>query len=87
MHNYIVQYGVDNSHMCEFKEFKLYRDAKKFYGDIDKSKHKAAICYKLSFNHNGFEWLASDKEAKLYMFEPGTDNSVMLEKMVIFVEP
>lgn len=86
-HLYMVQYGVDNSHMCEFKEFNLYRDAKEFYHNLNEIKHKAAVCYKLSFSFNGFEWIASDKEAKLYRFTPGTDNTEHLNRMVIFVKP
>lgn len=86
-HLYIVQYGVDNSHMCEFSEFKLYRDAKRFYESLDAVKYSAAVCYKLSFKHNGFDWFASDKEAKLYRFSPGTDNTEYLNRMVIFVKP
>jgi len=74
---YIVQYGVDNSHMCEFKDFKLYRDAKEFYEKIE-SKYEAKTCQKLVFDKDGF---VKGKEYKLFKFQPGTDNTTMLDRM------
>ena len=83
-HLYTVQYGLNNSHMCEFESFNLYRDAKSFYENLDSEIFKAAVCYKLTFDKDGF---AKDKEAKLFRFEPGVDNTEKLNSMVIFVKP
>ena len=82
-HLYTVQYGINNSHMCEFESFKLYRDAKKFYESIDDKVFKAVICYKVLFNK--VTNIAESKEPKLFRFEPGVDNTKMLNEMVIFV--
>lgn len=82
-HLYTVQYGINNSHMCEFESFKLYRDAKKFYESLDVNRFKAAICYKVLFNKD--TKISESKEPKLFRFEPGIDNTKMLNEMVIFV--
>lgn len=74
---YIVQYGFDNSHMCEFESFNLYRDAKKFYEGLN-IKFQSKTCQKLIFNKNG---VVVDREYKLFKFQPGTDNTLILERM------
>jgi hypothetical protein len=75
---YSVCYGVNNSHMCEAKIFSLYRDAKDFFEKLPK-KFEAKVCFKLAYDKAGF---VIDKEPKLYEFESGKDNRLMLEKLL-----
>ena len=79
MTKYIISYGVNNSHMSEGETFKLYRDAKSFFETLG-DKFKAAVVYKMSYDKNGY---ANGQEPKLYKFEPGTDNTALLLKLII----
>ena len=72
--NYIVNYGVNNSHMCEGEAFVLYRDAVKFFNCLE-SKWEAKAIMKLKFK-NGF---VCDRECKKFKFQSGTDNTEMLK--------
>lgn len=77
-HIYIVQYGVNNSHMCEFNHFDLYRDAVNFYKNIDSSVYKSAAIIKILFSGKGISKKIASKEAKMFRFEPGVDNTTAL---------
>jgi hypothetical protein len=74
---YFVQYGVNFSHMTEFAQFKLYRDAVKFFDEIDRDKFKSSVCYKQNFKNNGIDLgcVAKSREVKLYKLEPGKDST------------
>lgn len=74
-HLYMVQYGVNNSHMSEFSTHNLYRDAVSFYDKIDEKTFKSAAIIKLSFCGKGVNQKLSGKEAKIFRFEPGVDNT------------
>lgn len=82
--NYSVDYGVNNGHINECELFELYRDAKKFYENLD-AKYQAKICFKLFYGDkvNVLGKCVVDKEAKLFSFESGTDNTLMLESLII----
>jgi len=76
---YSVVYGVNNSHMTEAELFDLYRDAKKFFNELE-AKFESKICQKLSFDNNG---IVSKKVPKLFKFESGTDNTLMLKSLAL----
>lgn len=77
---YFVQYGVNFSHMTEFANFKLYRDAVKFFESVDRDKFKSSVCYKQNFENNGIDLggVATAREVKLYKLEPGKDSTEAL---------
>lgn len=80
-HLYIVQYGVNNSHMSEFSSHKLYRDAVSFYDGIDSKVFKSAAVVKLLFSGSGVDQKLVKKEAKIFRFEPGVDNTRALSNL------
>jgi len=65
--------------MTEAELFYLYRDAKAFFNKLEE-KYEAKVCFKLSYDANG---IVSKKEPKLYKFESGVDNTLMLEALVL----
>lgn len=75
---YILNYGVNNSHMTETKTFTLYRDAVKAYNDLDCGTWKAATVEKLEFSGVAGIKTVSNRLPKLYRFEQGVDNEKML---------
>lgn len=46
---YVVQYGVNFSHMSEYECFKLYRDAVKFFNSLDRTTFPSAFLYKQEY--------------------------------------
>ncbi|MGL6122395.1 MAG: hypothetical protein ACRC1W_05105 [Shewanella sp.] len=79
---YIVQYGVNNSHMSEYSTHALYRDAISFYRSIDADTYKAAAILKLSYVGKGVAQTLAGKEAKMFRFEAGVDNTRALQSLV-----
>lgn len=74
---YSVNYGVNNSHMTEFENFPLYRDAVKFYNALEPIKWKAASVCKLVYGTkpNELGLFVVGRTPKLYRFEEGMDNT------------
>jgi hypothetical protein len=81
--DYIVQFGVNFSHMTEFKVFKLYSEAKAFFNLVDKSVNKSVVCYKQGYSKIqgliGY-YADSNVEYKLFYFEQ-KDNMLLLDKI------
>ena len=47
--DYVVRYGVNFSHLTEYKLFKLYRDAIKFFESLDRDMYQSAFLYKQNY--------------------------------------
>lgn len=78
--NYVVQYGVNNSHMDTFEMFELYRDANKFYDDLAAEQQSKTI-YKAFYKGEKNHALISNIEYKRFKFESGLDNTKLLLKI------
>lgn len=53
--NYIVNYGVTARHLFENKTFEFYRDAVKFYNDLDREKWGAGNVVKLETDGSPYD--------------------------------
>ena len=47
--DYVVRYGFNFSHMTEYRLFKLYRDAIKFFDSLDRGMYQSAFLYKQDY--------------------------------------
>ena len=75
---YSVVYGVNNSHLTECKLFNLYRDAVKFYNNLEEM-YPSAVVYKLTYDKAGY---VADREPKLHKSERGRDNTAFLNAII-----
>lgn len=75
MTKFPVNYGVNNSHITEWKMFDKYKDAVAFLDNLPEG-FKTGIIYKWQPKLNSY-W-QTFKKAK---FEPGVDNTRLLERI------
>lgn len=47
--DYVVRYGHSFSHITEYRIFKLYRDAVKFFESLDRDLYQSAFLYKQNY--------------------------------------
>jgi hypothetical protein len=78
MNKYPVNYGVNNSHITEWKMFDKYGDALAFFNNLPDSM-RVAVIFKWEPKLNSF-W----QTVKKFKFEPGTDNTRLLNHYARF---